>query len=662
MTTLEQSTRQKRWSSSKQVARRLHNNWGLFPEIALTQACGLLFLAAINTAGRFDYSWALDAFYVALAIIYLPAFVRLMMKTPHRRERIAIVVLTGLSLFMVKVLNSPASFTMHDELLHWKTVDTIMLKEQLFTLNPLLPVSPLYPGLHLTTVSLAEILGISIYSAGILMIALVRIVMTVSLFLLMEYASNSSRVGALAALLYMANSNFIFFLSQFAYESLALPLALLVLVLLSRRDKTHHLSRLAVNIIVLFLCLTVVATHHLTAYMMIGFMAVSVFVFYFWPYQERIVRAVIHWGQRRSFYRRFLRFFLLPAGDELSEYDRVQPTFMFFWLGLLIAVASLAWMLYVATPTLGYLTPVFSEAFNELLSILRQENSSRELFASEGGNLRPLWERLTAIGSVLVALVAFPFGVVEIWRRLRDNVFALILLLAGGGYFITLGFRFTEKGWELSNRSSEFLFLGVSLLIALAIVGWLRYQRLKQLWYPFFAFCGLVLFIGGLLAGWAYWARVPGPYMVGADMRSIEEEGLLAAGWTNQYLPQDSRLIVDRINGLLMGSYGRQFPLRSLTDIQTAPVLFSLSLGEWEYQIINQTEAEYMVVDYRLTWGVPELGIFVEVGEPNGMNHVEPLSPVSLDKFDTLSGVSRIYDAGNIVIYDIEALANAALR
>lgn len=641
--------------------RKKASVWGVFPEIAVTQGCGLVFMAAVNTAGRFDLPWALNFFYIGLIILYLPAFIRAMMENVSRRERIALVVMTSLSMFMVKILHSPASFTLHDELLHWKTVDTVMLTNHLFSENPLLPVSPLYPGLHLTTVSLAEILGISIYSAGVLMLGMVRIVLTVSLFLLLEYASSSSRIAALGTLLYMGNSNYIFFMAQFAYESLALPLGLLMLVLVCYRHNLTGLSRLAANICVLSLCVSIVSTHHLTAYMMIAFLSMSVLVFYIWPRIEPVLRKIVNWFAKKAFYRRFVRF-LLPPVQDAPQYEQVRPTHMFFWTALLVAVVSLAWMLYVATPTLGYLTPVFSSAFNELISIIQKENTSRTLFASEGGNVRPLWERLTALGSVALAIVAFPFGLVEVWRRYRDKSIALVLMLAGGGYFVTLGFRFTEKGWELSNRSSEFLFIGVGFLIALAIISWMRYYRLAFLWYPFFGFVGIILFIGGMMAGWAYWARIPGPYIVGADTRSIERQGLLAAGWTEQYLKRDSRLIVDRINGLLMGSYGRQFTLRSLTDVQTAPVLFSLSLGSWEYQIIRETRADYMVVDYRLTTELPELGVFVEVGEPGGNNHREPLSPVSLDKFDQASGASRVYDAGNIIIYDIKALRNAPLR
>jgi hypothetical protein len=637
------------------------NSWGVFPEIAVTQGCGLLFLAAVNTAGRFALPWALDIFYIALIILYLPAFIRLLMENVSRRERIALVVMTAVTLFMVKTLHSPASFTLHDELLHWKTVDTIMIKDHLFTENPLLPVSPLYPGLHLTTVSLAEILGISIYSAGSLMIGMIRIVLAVSLFLLLEYASQSSRVAGLGTLLYMGNSNFIFFMSQFAYESLSLPLGLLLLVLVSRRHKLTGLSRLTANVCVLAFSVSIVATHHLTAYMMIAFLSMSVPIFYLWPRLEPILRAIVNWSTRRFFYRWFLRFFVPPL-ENPNDYRRVQPSQLYFWTALLVAVASLAWMLYVATPTLGYLTPVFSEAFNELLSIIRQENTSRQLFASEGGNVRPLWERLTALGSVVLAIAALPFGLTEIWRRYRDRTVALILTLAGGAYFITLGFRFTEKGWELSNRSSEFLFIGVGFIIALAMLAWMRQRRFVFIWYPLFSFCGVILFIGGMLAGWAYWARIPGPYMVGADTRSVERQGLLAAGWTEQYLQHDSRIIVDRINGLLMGSYGRQYTLRSLTDVQSAPVLFSLSLGEWEYQIIRETRADYVVTDYRLTTELPELGVFVEVGEPGGNKHVEPLSPVAMEKFDNVAGVSRIFDSGNIMIYDVKAISDEPLR
>jgi hypothetical protein len=636
------------------------NGWGFFPEIAVTTGCGLLLTAAVDTAGRFGYAWAPDMFWMGLIIIFTPAFMRLLMKDVTRRERLALVILTAVALFMVKILHSPASFTLHDELLHWKTVDTIMVKHYLFTENPLLPVSPLYPGLHVTTSSIAEITGVSIYSAGVLLLGSVRIVMTVALFLLFERASQSSYVAGLATMIYMCNTNYVFFMAQFAYESLALPMGLILLVLIVSREEIRGIPRVVINLGIVSLIISVVATHHLTAYMLVVFLSLTGLIYYIWPRVEPIVRWVVDRVAGWRFYPYSLGL-LIPRSDDTRTYTRVRPKLMLWGTASFVFIASLAWILYVATPTLGYLTPVFSEAFNEVLSLIRQESDSRQLFASEGGNVRPLWERLTATGAVLFTLLAFPYGMIEVWRKYRDSTLPLLFTVAAAAYFGSLGFRLTKSGWEISNRSSEFLYVGVGFMVALAIAGWQRHRLDNGFWMAVFGVFGTVLFIGGLLAGWAYWARVPGPYLIGADTRSIDEESLLAAGWTERYLPPDSRLIADRINGLLMGSYGRQYIVRSGTtdNIQSAPVLFSLTLGDWEYDILHRTETEYVVVDYRLTTALPELGVFVEIGEPGGLNHREPLSPVALDKFDTLPEVSRIFDSGNIVIYDVRAIQDA---
>jgi hypothetical protein len=505
--------------------------WGFAPELIVTQACGLLLLAAVNTAGRFAYPWALDLFYVGLIVIYAPTFFRMLLPTVSRRERVALVVATGLSLYMVKVLHSPASFTLHDELLHWKTVDSIRQSGYLFKENPLLPVSPLYPGLHLLTVALSEMLGIGTFGAGVLLLGMIRIVLAVALFSLLEYTTDSPQIAGLGTLIYMCNSNFVFFLSQYAYESVALPLGLLLLVLLFRRHTLSALPRLVVNVCVLALLFSIVATHHVTTYMMLAFLAGSVFVYTTWARIEPLIRRIADWVETWWIYRRVARTFIPYSPEDAAIFGKVQPQHMFFWTALLLAIASLAWMLYVATPTLGYLTPVFSEAFRELVNIIRQENASRQLFASEGGNIRPLWERLTAVGAVLLSVIAFPYGVIEVWRRYRNRTGTILLAFAAGMYFVTLSFRFTEKGWELSNRSSEFLFVGLGFIIALAIVARLRYHDYQAIWIWVFAVGGTILLIGGLLAGWAYWARIPGPYMVGADTRSIEEQGLIAAGW-----------------------------------------------------------------------------------------------------------------------------------
>ena len=72
-------------------------------------------------------------------------------------------------------------------------------------------------------------------------------------------------------------------------------------------------------------------------------------------------------------------------------------------------------------------------------------------------------------------------------------------------------------------------------------------------------------------------ALLPGPYEVIADSRSIEPQGIQAALWTRVYLQPDNRVAADRINQILLGTYGDQRVVTSIEDnIDLSPVFLSV--------------------------------------------------------------------------------------
>jgi hypothetical protein len=50
------------------------------------------------------------------------------------------------------------------------------------------------------------------------------------------------------------------------------------------------------------------------------------------------------------------------------------------------------------------------------------------------------------------------------------------------------------------------------------------------------------------------------------------------------------------------------------------------------------------------------IGVYFEDGEPATQPAGRPIPPSWLDKFDSLPGASRIYDNGDIRIYDLGGL------
>jgi hypothetical protein len=133
---------------------------------------------------------------------------------------------------------------------------------------------------------------------------------------------------------------------------------------------------------------------------------------------------------------------------------------------------------------------------------------------------------------------------------------------------------------------------------------------------------------------------------------------LAAAEWTRALLGPDNRLITDRTNRLLMGAYGEQRPVTGYADkLPVSRIFFAPTLGSAERQILRAGRVRYVVIDRRLSAGLPAAGAYFERGEVPGNIYTAPIDPAVLSKFDTLASVSRLFDSGDIVIYDVGALA-----
>jgi hypothetical protein len=551
-------------------------------------------------------------------MVFVPITLRLLSAEPEREERIGLLLIVGLALYLVKILHSPIAFTFSDELIHWITARDISVTQRLFTENPILPVSPMYPGLEMITTAISSLTGVSIVEAGMLLLGVARLVFVLGLYLLYEQISGSERIASIAVLIYMGNANFVFFLAQYSYESLALPIMCVVLFLQTHYDgREHNIARHVV--IVALLAIAVIIIHHMTSY------ALTVLLF-----TGAITAFIMRRGAR----------------------TRLVVT-----IALLVIGLNVIWTALIGNPTAGYLEPVFEGGFNELFQVINGELAGRELFKSGTGEFAPLWERVIGLGSVGLVVLGMPFGLYQIWRHYHRNVPAVVMGIIGALYPLTLALRFTSRGWQIANRASEFLFIAVAFVAAVGIVSfWLSRFSGRKL-TPVMTILITIVFMGGIIAGWPPWGRLPGPYLVSADTRSIEPQSISAATWTYQYLGTGNRFAADRVNRLLMGAYGLQHIITHLNEeIDLSYVYFADHLGPSQLALLKRANTQYLLVDSRLSTGLPILGVYFEAGEPGSFNHQTPIKAEALSKFFNFKDINLIFDSGDIKIYDVSHL------
>jgi hypothetical protein len=596
--------------------------WGSLPLVALIASIGLLVMAVAFSNARLAAPEADAVYWAGLLLIIVPIALAILRPDRARSERVGLVILLGLATYVAKILHSPSYFTLLDEFLHLRTAQDIIDTGLLFLPNPLLVVSPLYPGLELATSGVAQLTGLSAFDVGVAIVGFARLLLMLSLFAVFEEASGSARVASIAALIYASNPNFGVFDSQFAYESLALPLAIASIYAVVRWQRAE-LHRRRYLVLALVTITGVVVTHHLTSFVLIGFLAM-------WT----VVAAIV--GPRRAWH---------------------PPAFAF----LFAATTAVFWVLTVASETIRYLAPRVRDSL-ELFRLIIGQSTQRGIFETTTGYTTPDWERIIALASTGILLVLLPPGILRVWQMRPRQSLAAVLALGSLTFPASLALRLTRHGAEESTRTPEFIFLAVGFVAAMAIVR-LRLPEIRfavLVRQPLLAAIVAVVFIGGIVIGLPRWARLPGPYLPAADTRSIESRGRMAALWMHEFLGPGNRIAADRINRNLMGSEGRQYPVTSYGDqIDTWRLFYTPRVDETDQAIIRDGQIEVVVTDDRTTTALPLTRVYFENGEPGLYDRKEPLNPRFLAKWDQIEGVSRFFDDGAIHFYNVDRIRNA---
>jgi hypothetical protein len=596
------------------------NRWGWVPEIALLESFGLLILAWGFVEARAVVSSAQLLFWIGLAVMVLPVVIRLASAEPSRRERIALVLLLGMSLYLVKVMHSPVAFTFPDELSHLRNVGEILETHRLFQENPIQPTTAFYPGLPTVTSTLSSLSGLSVFSAGLLVIGAARLILFLALYLLFEQVSGSARAAGLATVFYMANPNFLYWTAEYAYEPLALPLLIFVLLMVAKKEMANDGTRSgAWTVAALLVLLTVVITHHMSSYIVTGLLGAITVLFIIFSRGKR-------WGPWQ----------LTLAG----------------------LFAASFWLIFVANLTIKYLSPVLGGAIEAFVKMIMEEETSRQLFMSSKGpteastSSTPLWEQLVAMGSVVVIALGLPLGALEIWKWHRSKVFALLLGAIALSYLPVQTLRFTKAGWETANRSSEFLFIGIGFVLALGIIRfWLSHW---SGWASKMILGGLTvaLFFGGLIAGWPPRARLSRPYVIDTGGYLVRPQNVTVSEWMLEYLGPDNRIAASRANAKVFGAHG-QHPFTDKGPIKN--MFLSDSFGRSERKSLLRRDIQYVVSDRQNVSWDHMIGYYFYNRFTTRSSDLILIEPQIFGKLEGVKGITRMLDSGDIVIYDVEA-------
>jgi hypothetical protein len=588
------------------------------PVVALWGAAGIAMVSYSFALARanLDLDVARFLFLGAIAVIGGSALVRMLAPSTGRSERILLVALTAVLFYWIKVLHDPVRLLLSDEFFHLANTQGLVESGQLFNENLLLPVSGDYPGLALVTAALSELSGLGLFPCALLIIGLAKLMLSVALFLIFERLSGSARIAGVGALLYCAHSNYLFWSSQFSYESLSLPLLAVAVLCLVSRTGTGRLQRMAWSALGCLIAIAVAVTHHLTGYAL----------------------ALLLW--------------LHVALTLRARRPGVQPPIA---MAVVATVASVTWALLVAGDTDNYLGSIFGRFLDSVSQSTSDTGITRAPFqggaaGDTGAGGPPRDDRLLAAATVVLVTLGVVAGLLTARRRTWTDPLALILAAAAVAALAAYPLRVFPGAWEVSNRTADFLFAGVAAVAAVAAVAFV--DRGRGRWrVPAVAIGGVIAIAGGVVIGWPSAARLPRAFTAEAAGARIEAQGPQFARWARTHLPAESAFVANDSNGRLLSVAGFDRVFAGPTP--TVPQLLTFDvLPQWQWDFLRAQGIDYVVVDRRVASTDTLIGYFY----PRASEADDP--PISnwqnvRQKYEGLPNSGRIFDSGDIVVYDI---------
>ena len=591
--------------------------------------------------------------------------------------RTALLVFYGLISFIPKLLRNPAGPIYHDEFAHWRATYEILSTGKLFQPNPIISIIARYPGLHAATASLVHATGLTIWQAGTILLVTFHVTLILGIAGLAQALGFNNRTASVAALLYGLNSSFLYFDTQYAYESMAITLVVWTLVAFVRAIRSNPGEGRAVwSLLTILLSAGTVITHHLSTFTLVQIMALlSLIVSVPWlargqrapreDTQDAGIRSDLDpdgwpngWARDSG-----------PLGGSPVGWGRTAVTAWSLTLGT--ALLAGAWFRFLAPTTWSYLSPFLGEGLSQLMQAANGSGGTRQLF---GASLSPWWEQKSAYLVPMLALGLALGGLLSIQARMRDGrlprgsrrallvAFALLGLI----YFPSTLFILSPSGAEGARRSWAFTWIGLCILagpVVVWLLDWVR--RRKRQWRRISLRCGLLALlaaalVGGTAAGLDASYRLPGPFLYGSDARSITPELVGTSKWFTARFGVGNNVVTDRYTGLVFGSFG----LQNATSPFSGLPFYNLYLAKPGTSIeppyllsrLERAGYRYMIVDGNMAYDLPQLGVYFTSADPVSLRPQgrTPVFSGRLSKFNTFKWMIKVYQSDTYSVYRLD--------
>jgi hypothetical protein len=575
-------------------------------------------------------------FWVGFLVVSVPTFVVGGSRRTRTGTRLAWLVGYAAFTFVPKLLRNPSLPLYYDEVAHWRQTVDLTAGGRLYQPNALIGIITDFPGLHIVTAAVGAATGLSTWRSAEIVLFAAHVTAMLGAVALGENVLGSLRAGAIVGLVYSLNSSFLYFDTEFGYESLGMVFFIWCLACVGGmyRARTRR-GRLTWTAAAAILGVAIVPVHHLSSLFLLAALAL-------------VTAAAL--------------LTLLTRRGRAARGEAAGPLWGKLLVAGLLALTIVVWFTLAAPHTVTYLSPYFGGGLGQLSRLWSGNGSGRSLYSATS---TPRYEQLCAFASPVVAGLLALAGVLAflrrrwhpdprpdfaVWTPMRTGLSAFGLL-----YFLALPLILTASGAEGARRSWGFSYLGLAILVAPVVLAVLDAPRRAVAPGPrrtasaavAVVCAGCVVLIGNVSAGLDEDYRFPGPYVFGSDTRSVTPETVAAAQWLARSVGGRQMIVADRYAGLVFVRDAGASPATPSPGFPAYDLYFSVGRPSAALAAeLATSHYAYMVIDDRMATQLPAQGEYTAPGEPN-----HPPAPGALNQYLDDPWTTLVYRSDHYSIY-----------
>ena len=171
---------------------------------------------------------------------------------------------------------------------------------------------------------------------------------------------------------------------------------------------------------------------------------------------------------------------------------------------------------------------------------------------------------------------------------------------------------------------------------------------------------GLVtlVFIGDVTIATASYQLLPESSHPQGYPWSVQSDVISASHWAREHLGINQRFGANANDSLALASYGEQ---NTVMGNSVWPIFFAGVINETVVHSIKAARVRYLLVDWRMTKGVPATpGYYFSPQEPGAGEYKQAFPTAALRKFASAPCIHLVYDSGPLQIFDVSRIEDGS--